>query len=232
MTAGDDRTAGTDDAPREIDLLAPWGATQRLGPDDRAALERMLAADPELSRRLEVAADERDETIALNEALPTPSRAGLDRLFERIEAHEAKRAPKSAGVMGWLPRTLAGLSPGRLTLAASAAALVIALQAGLLAGAYLGGAGGGAYQTASDGTAPVAAGATALVAFQPDATAADVARLLSDAKAEIIGGPKPGGVFVVRLSSGAMGAEEVEAALKRFREAPRVVRFATPSGGG
>lgn len=217
--------------PHDVDLLAPWRATGRLGAEDTAALERMLAEDPSLARRLDVAMEERDDTVALNEALPAPSRASLDRLFERIEAHEASRAPRAAGVMRWLSSKLTALSPGTLAFGATAAALVIALQAGFLTRAYLGG-GGAAYETASDGTTVVVAGTTALVAFQPTATSADVAKLLTEAKAEIVGGPKAGGVFVVRLSSKPMTGDEVAAAIKRLRDATAVVRFASPSENG
>ena len=214
--------------PHAADLLAPWRATGRLDEADVAAIDRMLAEDPSLVDRLDVALDERDATVALNEALPAPSSAMRDRLFDRIEAHEAARAPKAAGLMRWLSAKLSAASPGTLAWGAAAAALVIALQAGLLTKAYLAG-GEATYQTASDGNA-AATGATALVAFQPAATAEQIAALLGDAKAEIVGGPKPGGVFVVRLSAEPLEGAALDAALKRFRDDP-LVRFVSPGGG-
>ncbi|MDR4307910.1 hypothetical protein IHQ68_14910 [Chelatococcus sambhunathii] len=213
------------DHPHEADLLAPWRAIDRLDAADAAALERMLADDPSLARRLEIAAEERDGTVALNEALPAPSRAAMDKLFAKIEAEEAARAPKTAGLMRWLSVKLSLASPSQLAFGATAAALVIALQAGLLAGAYLG-TGEGTYETASAPSAetPVARpGATVLVAFEPGATAQQIAAALTEAKVEIVAGPKPGGVFVARALEGK--TQDVVAALKAKKG---VVKLATP----
>lgn len=214
----------------EVDLLAPWAVTGRLDHDDAAALDRLLADDPDLARRLDFAAEERDETILLNEALPAPSNAARERLFAAIEAHEAARSPKTAGVMRWLSERLSSLSPRTLAWGATAAALVIAVQAGVLTGTLVGRGGGAAYETASDGAAPAgAAGPTGLVAFQPSATAADMERALREAGAEIVGGPKPGGVFVIRVT-GASTPDELAPSLKRLRDASEVVKFAVPGG--
>jgi hypothetical protein len=222
----------TDTGPagaRDGDLLAPWRAVDRLGAEDATAFERMLADDPDLARRLDLAVEERDAAVALNEALPAPRAAVRDRLFERIEAHEAATAPLGAGVLGWLGARLAALRPATLAWGAAAGALLIAAQAGLLTVSALRGGGEGvAYETASDG-AGEPLGPTALVAFQPAATADQIAALMRDAKAEIVGGPKPGGVFVVRLADRALDSRETAAALDRLRGAAAVVRFARPS---
>ncbi|PZQ17867.1 MAG: hypothetical protein DI565_03820 [Ancylobacter novellus] len=213
----------------EVDLIAPWASTGRLDRDDAAALERFLADDPDLARRLDVAAEERDETILLNEALPAPSVAARERLFAAIEAHEAGRRPRAAGVMRWLSERLSSLSPQTLAWGATAAALVIALQAGVLTGTLVGrGGGDAAYETASDGAGSAEAlGPTGLVAFLPSATAAEMEKALKDAGAEIVGGPKPGGVFVIRVA-GAATPDELAPSLKRLRDASDVVKFAVP----
>lgn len=214
--------------PREGDLLAPWRATEKLASQDAQAFERMLAEDPDLMRGLDAAFEERDETIALNEALPTPSRAALDRLMARVEADEAARKPKVAGFAAWLSSKLMTASPGTLAWGATAAALLIAVQAGLLARAHLTGGEGG-YEMASSGQT-ASTGATALVAFQPGATAEQISTLLKGANAEIVAGPKPGGVFIVRLSAGPLEGDALEAALKPFRDNVAVVRMAQPGG--
>ncbi|WP_020179177.1 hypothetical protein [Methylopila sp. M107] len=236
--------------PHEADLLAPWRVVDRLDAEDAVALDRLLAEDPSLARRLDIAAEERDETVAFNETLPTPSRASLDRLFQRIEAEEASRAPKTAGVIRWLSSKLSVASPQLLAWGATAAALVIVVQAGLLTSAFLGG-GETTYQTASDSStepppmsapAPAPAApdgamrsaakpplaqrrltATAVVAFQPTATAEQITAALTEAKVEIVGGPKPGGVFVVRLLEG-----KLEDVVKRLSGQSAVVKFAAP----
>ena len=231
MNADKTKVREPNDAAHEVDLLAPWAATDRLDDADMAALEKLIADEPELGRRLEFALEERDETIALNEALPTPSTAAREKLFAAIDAHEAKRAPKSLGVMRWFSERISSLSPQTLAGGATAAALVIFAQAGIIGASYLGGDGGGAtYQTASDGSgSQAAAGPTALVSFQPTATSADIEAALREAGAEVIGGPKPGGVFVIRVA-GATTPEELEPSLKRLRDHAQVVKFAAPGG--
>ncbi|QZN99417.1 hypothetical protein [Chenggangzhangella methanolivorans] len=134
--------------------------------------------------------------------------------------------------MRWFSARIAALSPQTLAWGAAAAALVIFAQAGIIGGSFLGGVeeSGSTYQTASDGSASqAAAGPTALVSFQPSATAAAVEAALREAGAEIVGGPKPGGVFVIRVA-GATTPDELEPSLKRLRGHADVVKFAAPGG--
>lgn len=221
---GSDKTGAERD---EFDLLAPWKTTERLDEDEAEIFDRLLADDPDLARRLDAAREEREATVDLNEALPTLSRAAMDKLFDRIETHEAERVGSPYGALHWILSKLTGLQPTTLALGAAAAALVIALQAGLLTQNYVAG-GRGAYQTASDGTSIDDPGTTALVTFQPTATAEQIAAALRNAHAEIVAGPKPGGVFVVRLSDARLSSEQLEAALKPLRDARDVVKLVAP----
>ena len=216
--------------PRPADLLAPWKATDKLDAKDAALFERLMAEDAEIAHRLAAAVEERQATIDLNETLPAASAGAREALFARIEAYEARRARRSgAGLSRWLAARLTGLSPGALAWSATAAALVIALQAGLLTQAYLG-AGDARYETASDGR-EAASGQTLLVGFQPSATARDIAALLAETGAEIVGVPKPSGVFVVRIAERPMPRPDLDAAVKRLQERSAVVRFVAPPGG-
>lgn len=216
--------------PTEGDLLAPWRAVDRLDAEDDAAFERLMREDPSLARRLDVAVEERDATVDLNETLPSPSAAVREALFARIEAEQAMGAPgKDFG--RWLATKFAGLSPSTLGWAAATAALVIAMQAGLLVTGALKDAPGG-HVVASGGGGLTAAGQRALIAFAPAATAEQIAALLRDAHAEIVGGPKPGGVFVIRLADQPMAEAELGAALDALRKQTGVVRFAVPEQAG
>ncbi len=221
----DDRDDG---GPREGDLLAPWRSVGKLDAKDSALFDRLMAEEPEMARRLEVAMEERDAVVALNEALPSPSAAARERLFARIEAEAGARRAARGGLGRWLSARLTGLAPSTLAWGAAAAAVVIAVQAGLLTNAYLGD--GPGYRTASDGLGAAATGQTALVAFAPAATADDIARLLGETGAEIVGGPKPGGVFLVRIAEKPLAGAELDAALKRLTDRPAIVRFAAPGG--
>ena len=229
MTASD-RTppqGGGRSGADEFDLIAPWKTTERLDHDDAEMFDRLLADDPALARRLDAAMEEREAAVDLNEALPTMSRAAMDRLFQRIDAHEAERAGSPYGALHWLLSKLTGFQPTTIALGAAAAALVIALQAGLLTRAYVT-SGGGAYQTASDGASIDASGTTALVTFEPAATAEQIAAALRSVRAEIVAGPKPGGVFVIRLSDERLSSEQLDAALKPLKDARGVVKLVAP----
>lgn len=221
-----DRDPPRDDrsGPNEFDLLAPWKTTERLDDDDAEIFDRLLADDPALARRLDAAMEEREAAVDVNEALPTLSRAAMDRLFDRIETHEAERSGSPYGALHWLLSKLTGFQPTTIALGAAAAALVIALQAGLLTRSYV----TNSYQTASDGTSIDDPGTTALITFQPTATAEQIATALRNAHAEIVAGPKPGGVFVVRLSDARLSSEQLDAAMKPLKDARGVVKLVAP----
>lgn len=217
------------DAPTEADLLAPWRATDRLDARDAALFERLMAEDASVAGRLAVAMEERGETVSLNEALPAPSSAARERLFAMIERDEAVRSPvKASGLGRWFSEKLAGLAPSTLAWGAAAAALVITVQGAMLTRGYLGGVVAG-YDLASDGTETATAGQTVMIAFAPTATADAIAALLRETRAEIVAGPKPGGVFVLKIADGKLAKAELDAAVKRFGDRTGVVRFVAPA---
>lgn len=208
--------------PREGDLLAPWRVVDRLDEDDAALFDRLMREDPRLAHGLDLAAEERDATVDANEALPTPSVAARDALFARI----AEERPAS-GFAGWLAGVIQSLSPSALAWSATAAACLIVVQAGLLAFQLT--PDEGRFTTASHGQGAEPAGQRALVAFAPTATAEEIAALLREERAEIVGGPKAGGMFVIRLA-GVETDSELAAALDRLRARGATVRVAVPAG--
>src|SRR5258708_5714142 len=119
------------------EALLPWYATGRLSAEDQAQVERALAADGELRRRLALVRDEEADTISVNESLGMPSGSAMDRLMSRIEAYEVEH-PRHVSIvertLGWVSGMLSSLTPRTLAWSATAAAVVICLQAGLLTG--------------------------------------------------------------------------------------------------
>ncbi|GLS43641.1 hypothetical protein [Methylobacterium brachythecii] len=218
MTA---REPGEDQTPDEVDLLLPWHAVERLSHEEAEQVEAALRADPERARHLEIAREERAETVALNQGLGTPSRAARDALFARIAAEG--RAP-AKGFSGRWGDWLASLSPHSLAWSGAAAALVIAVQAGLLTKAYLGTA-PGAYETASAPSPASQQGVFVLIAFAPAAPAERIEALLREAHAVIVDGPLPGGVY--RLRIGERG-ETATKTIERLRSETTLVRLVAP----
>lgn len=194
----------------EIEDLLPWYANGRLSAADRRRVEAALARDDELARRLELAREEMEATIASNEALQPTSARAFDRLMAAIDADPRPARPAPAARVGLIDRFgefLATLAPRRLAYAAAAAVVALAIQAAAIGG-LTGRLDGPAYQTASQGAAqPERSGPSVLVAFAPGARIEDVAAFLKRHGVEGAEGPKANGFFRLRLAAGADAAK-------------------------
>ena len=191
----------TPDERQELETLLPWHAAGTLDPSDAARLDAALAADGELARQFARVREEMAETVHLNEALGAPSARALDALLAGIDAQPSRTS--RAG--GFFASLFAGMSPRVLSWAAVAAALVIVVQGGVIA-TLLPSDRGASYETASAPPAAVASGFQVLVRFAPDAGMGDITQFLESNKASVIDGPKPGGLY--RLRVGAEGADD------------------------
>ena len=213
--------------PDDLEALLPWHAVGRLGGDDARRVDEALARDPELARRYALVAEERDETIALNEALGAPSARTHDRRFERIEAASpARSATQAAAGGGWLDTIVAALSPRGLAFATAALAIVALVQAGALTTLLVSDGAGERYGTASGPQAGDNA-AFVLVAFAPQATAAQIEAFLERSRAVIVDGPRPGGLFRLRVGDRRLTADEIERLVAGLRADP-AVRLVVP----
>jgi anti-sigma-K factor RskA len=206
--------------------LAPFYVAGTLKPEERAEFEAALAGDEQLARNVAAARAELEQVIALNEALPAPGARAAGKLFAALDAEPA-RTP------GFWRRLDVGarlgdlLSPRALGWLAAAACLLVAVEAGFLLKPAQGPAD---YVTASRREAPATAGRFALVAFAPEAGAAEIAGFLARNGAQIVEGPRAGGVFRVRLGGAEMSAAQAEREIEQFR-ASRLFRFAQKAGG-
>ena len=63
---------------QEIEALLPWHAAGTLSRRDRERVERAIASDSELARRLTLVREELHETIHLNESLGVPSARAME----------------------------------------------------------------------------------------------------------------------------------------------------------
>ena len=215
----------TDELERaEIELLLPWHATGRLSPEEQARVEAALARDPSLRHQAALARAELESTMALNEAIVPPRGAGLDAIMAKVAAESG---PSRAG--GWLARLKAAFEgPQRapLRFAAMAAALVLCVQAAAITALVVE---RGGYGIAGGPDDPQAAGALALARFADDATAAAIAEALGALGITIVDGPKPGGIFTLRLGDAEMNAEAREKKLADLKARAGLVVFAEPA---
>jgi hypothetical protein len=216
------------DAGKAVEDLLPFYAAGVLTQPELSQVERVLAVDAELRRRLALVEEEQTEAILLNEGIAGPSSRALDKLMAAIEA-EPRRASAHAvraGLVARLGGWLQALTPQQMGLAAAMGALVLALQAGALVGLMAGRDGGSGFQTASHGNAPVAAGPALTVIFQPDARAADIAALMERVGVRIVDGPRVGGLYRVELTDRSADAA---AAAARLRAEAALIRLVSPA---
>jgi anti-sigma factor RsiW len=218
------------DEREEIEALLPWYVTGRLDAVEHRRVEAYLADHPDMAPLVILAREESEETIRSAEAFGTPSNASFDRLMAQV-ANEPRRAgvlssltPVFERIADWI----ASLSRPQLGAMAAAAALLLAVQAGVILHLASGPSKTQSYETASGDPAAVQEhGTFALVAFHPDATAVEIATLLTETEAQIIDGPKAGGIWRVRIAPEALPQAEAEQRLANFKSHSTIVGFAS-----
>ncbi len=214
----------------DLEELLPWHAAGTLDANEAAEVERALAADPELARRFALVREELTETILLNESLGAPSARAMETLFRAID--QDRRVVRRAAASPSLGARIAELfSPRVMAWGAAAAVVVVVLQAGVITRMALQqDAGPKEYATASYEPAPVTRGMSigsyALVQFAPQASMADVNKFLDSRHAAIVDGPKPGGLYRVRVAEGSVSREELGRLIKEMEAAKSIVTFA------
>jgi hypothetical protein len=217
----------------EMEMLLPWYATGKLDRADAARVESYLARHPRVSDQLDLIRAEREETVHANEALGRPSPAALDRLMASLPAARPGLAHRIAGsaLVQRVSDFFAAPTARSVQWAALAAAALIVVQAGAIASLMVGGGGGG-YQTASGqdvGGSGFGTGVSALVVFADDAKAPAIARVLTEFDASIVDGPKPGGVYKIRLRTADTSQGAQDALLGRLRQRHDIVRTVLPA---
>ena len=217
----------------DLEELLPWHAAGTLDASEAAEVERALAADPELARRFALVREELTETILLNESLGAPSARAMETLFRAID-QDRKVVRRVAFTPSLGARIAEFFSPRAMAWTAAAAAVIVVLQAGVITRMALqerdGGSAPAAFETAS---APVTRGLSigsyALVRFAPQASMADVNQFLDSRNAAIVDGPKPGGLYRVRVAQGSLSRQELGRLVKELEAAKTIVSFAAPT---
>src|ERR1700730_2782326 len=214
---------------RDIEALLPWHAAGTLTRRDAQRVEAALNEDRDLARQFELVREELGETIHLNETLGAPSARAMERLLAGIEAEGAKgRRRQSFNLAAFIGERMSMFSPRTLAWSAVTAVLAIVLQAGLLAELYIHETRSevpSTYKTASATRSLGPVGSYALIGFTPQASAADVTKFLEAHKASIVEGPKPGGLYRIRVSTTALPKNDLAAIVKQMQDDSKIVRF-------
>jgi hypothetical protein len=207
----------------EIEALLPWHAAGSLSRRDADRVEQALASDGELRRRYDIVREELAETIHLNETLGAPSPRAMEKLFAAIDAEEARtpRRPRSFDLANRVSDFLSGFSPRTLAWTATAAAVAIVVQGAVIAAVVIERSG----QGNSDLTGIKNDGAFADVRFIPQANSGEITKFLGAHKASVVDGPKPGGVYRIRLSAAPLPREEVGKIVRQMQRESKIVAF-------
>ncbi len=216
--------------PSEIELMLPWYAAGTLNRREAAQVEAALANDPELARRLEWVRAEFAQEIYINEEAASPPDNDVKALFAKIDALPARRPAAAAAqtslasLADRIAEFFAACSPRTLAWSAMAAGLAIVLQAGLIAGILFKATSPGGYETAAAPTNAPGDGTYALIRFQPQATAADIASFLAANKLSIVEGPSGGELYRVRVAPTKLAKPELTDIVKKLQD-DKVIGF-------
>ncbi len=216
-----------------IEALLPWYEKGQLDAGDASRVEAYLASHPDMASQLVLVEEERAEAVLLNEARGAPGAGALDRLMGSIEEHEAAN-PSLAGtktaLWGWASKLLGAPVPASLQWVAGAAAVLVIVQ-GVSLGVLMtsGPQQGAGYETASGTGQTIAQGTFALIQFAQDANAGDITRLLTEFDARIVDGPKPGGIYKVRISGTVLDEAKRDTILRKLQSRRTLILFAAPA---
>jgi hypothetical protein len=207
---------------QEIEMLLPWYATGRLGNADVARVESYLDRHPEVVPQLGLVRDEQEQSVIANEALGSPSAGAIDRLMAALPAARSDGSPWRAGaqLIGRIREFFVMPTASGVRWAAAGVAALIAVQTATIATLLVSDR-DGTYQQAS-GRQAGDTGISALVAFTDEATAPAISKLLAEFDANIVDGPKSGGLYKIRLR--IEDRSQAEAQLRRLEERRDIVR--------
>ena len=199
----------------DLETLLPWHAAGTLNRRDAERVEKALANDRELLRRFNLAREELNETIHLNETLGAPSARAMEKLFAAIDAEPARKPKVSFDLAGRLAAFVAGFSPRTLAVAGAVGALAIVLQAGVITTGLIKHEAGTevASKTVSQpdlglASADVSDGTLAAIRFAPKAQADQITAFLTANQASMIDGPVVGGMYTIRLRETGKAKED------------------------
>ena len=206
---------------QEIEALLPWHAAGTLSRRDRERVERAIANDSELARRLALVREEQQETIHLNESLGVPSARAMEKLFAAIEAEGAPApARRSFDLVGRFSQFLSGFAPRTLAYAAAAATVALFLQSAML------------FEMAwkqPDAVTELASANTpsnvhAVIRFSPQATSDEIVSFLNAHSAKVVDGPGGNRLFNIRFTSD-LSKDEIVRNVQRMQSETKVVEF-------
>ncbi len=218
------------DRPCDIEAMLPWYVAGTLGDDDVKLVEARLGSDPALRHQLELMREELEHSVDFNEAFGAPSADALSKLMGGIAAEPHKisvvRSMQSR-ISGWLEPMVAAFSPAGIGISAVAMVLVIIIQGVLLVGLYRQDTSpANIYRTASkESAAQEQNGALALISFAPGTSVDDITGFLLANNLQITAGPRPGGIYTIRIDNKKLSGGALSQRLDKLRNNTAIIAF-------
>lgn len=210
----------------KLELLLPWYVNGTLDAGNRRRIDDALARDGRLRRSLELALEDREATLHVNERIKAPSVDPLSKIMTAVSS--SSRATAFALKQSLAERFKAfvgSLSPRVLAVAAIAAAIVLTVQAAAIGMLSVGqNEGQGMVLASGDGhNAENTIGF--IVRFAPDVTIARATGLLEELGLNIVDGPAGGGLYVVEVPLSEETGPEGEKVLLQMQARSDIVAF-------
>jgi hypothetical protein len=209
----------------EIEMMLPFYVTGQLDHAEANEIDDYLKHHPDVARQLDLIRAERESAAAGNVIYASRPARSFDRVAAMIGKAPAQPARAAGSPLDWIKRLFAMPSSPTLGFVGAAAAIVILLQAatiGTLVVAQYPGIFG-----IAGGNETVDAGATVVVRFADDASAAAIADVLSGLGVKIIDGPRGGRLFTVRLGPKTMNESERERLIAALKARSDLIVFVT-----
>jgi hypothetical protein len=219
----------------EIEMLLPWYVTGRLNSAEQAQVASYLDRHPEMTAQLDLIRSERHEVVVGNEAVSGPSGRAIDRLIAGISKDVQSQPTPNESRLNWFSQIWQSVedfftapSAGAVRWAAAAAAVVLVFQAVTIGTLVNRNVPAATYGTASGQTGLVD-GAFVLVRFAETATARQITEALAEQNLVIVDGPKPGGLFRVRLSKQKLDEQARDARIALLRGRSKIFMLVLPT---
>ena len=215
-----------------FELLLPWFVTGRLSEGEMQQVTQFLSDNPGFSKQVELARDEQDEVMVLNEELVTPSSGALDRLLEKIA--DDGQEPEVDRIQ-WLRSQandfFANIYDQLRPVAMAAVACILIMQTVAFSFFILDQTTGDkVYQPVSKTECSAkTANYEFIVSFAPQATVSDITGFLQSIDAEVVDGPKANGFYKLKVCKPEFKSGEKAALLKTLQGKAKLIKIALPA---
>lgn len=190
------------------ELMLPWYVNGKLSDAEKAEVEAWLKENPEAQAHLNRADEERIIAIESAEEIPMPRASAINDVLAAVGADVQRRATAPS-----LSERFFDLLTPRWAMAGAAAIALLVVAQGTTIGMLVNQQPISSFETAS-GPAEAISGVTALVAFQPEVSVADISAYLEQSDLTIVGGPKPGGIYQIAATDDDAGRAALDALSK------------------